>query len=456
MKKSVPKRVSKPKRPKAAEEMAEQTALQPAETNSANELKQPSENTSAAVVDAQETAAAANEESKFVTKEELSQELGLSQEYADEKLSEAMQTMAPKKRKRSIIVSLVFLLINIVFMAFIMTNLLPSIGGDIWSTIASRGGNLWWLLGGGVMYVIYILVQVLMFYELIKSLTGKKRFKLSYDVALVGKYYENITPFAVGGQPMQIVRLASNGVSAGLSTSIPIMKMLLNNFVNMIVALLFFIFGLPALPMTNHLNSFLMIIFIVLGVIGLIITIIVTLFLILLSTGSFVTRSFISGVLRLGYKLKIVKNYRQTLRKTINQVAEYRNSVKYLWKNKKLFFKMIILCVCECISYAMIVYFVVRAFAVNDSVVPLAFVGICILKFYICEMASSFIPLPGGTGLMEITFIFMFFFEVGDFIALALLIWRFMSYYSVLIHGFVHEMIKIGRNFAKNRKAKQT
>ena len=70
-------------------------------------------------------------------------------------------------------------------------------------------------------------------------------------------------------------------------------------------------------------------------------------------------------------------------------------------------------------------------------------------------MASSYIPLPGGTGLMEITFIFLFGIVVGDYIVWALLIWRIISYYFILIHGFSHEMISIGKNLAANREKKE-
>ena len=385
-------------------------------------------------------------------------ELGLSQEYVDEKLNEAMKTMAPKKRKKSIIISLVFLLINIVFMATIISGLLANLeeNNNIFAVIESRGDNLWWLAGGVVIYAIYIFVQVLMYYELIKSLTGKKRMGLAYDVAILGKYYDNVTPFAVGGQPMQIVRLSKNDISAGVSTSIPIIKMIMNTFVNMIIALLFFVFGLPYIPMVNELNGLLLIIFEILGIIGLVVTVIVSLFMFMLSTGNFVTRSFISGVLRLGYKLKIVKNYRQTLKKTINQVSEYRSSMKYLLKNKKLFFKMIILCIFECLTYASMTYFVIRAFASGAETTTFIFFIVCIVKYYICSMASSYIPLPGGTGMMEISFIFLFGIVVNDYIVWALLAYRIISYYLLLAHGFVHEMVHIGKNFIKNKREKRS
>lgn len=388
---------------------------------------------------------------------DTSVDIGLSEEHVQEKLKEALDSQSPKKRKKNTIVSLCLLALNIVFMVFIIRSLIANVGDiSITAMIESQGKKLWWIAGGVMIYLVYMLAQTLMYLVLIKDLTGKRKIKLAYDVAVVGKYYDNITPFAVGGQPMQIVRLATNGISAGVSTSIPIIKLMINSAVNMVVALLFFIFGLPRIPLTSPFNDLLLIILEILGVIGLIITVFVVFFMFLISTGNFVTRTLVSGFVRIGYKLRIVKNYRQTVKKVMGQVAEYKTSMHYLRKRKLVLLKMILLSLMECLSYAIMPYFVVMAFAGPIDMSPLLFIVICITKYYICSMASSFIPLPGGTGLMEISFIFLFGIVVNENIVWALLIWRFISYYLIIIHGFGHELIKIGKNIYKNRQKKET
>lgn len=389
----------------------------------------------------------------------IEQDIGLSKEAVDEKLKISMESQSPKKKKKSTIINLILLAVNIVFMVFIIKNLVGSIGsesGDLLTVLKSRGSRLWWLGGGVLVYVFYIIIQMLMYYYLIKELTGKKRPWLAYDVGLLGKYYDNITPFAVGGQPMQIVRLATSGISAGTSTSIPIIKMIINNFINMLIALAFFIFGLPHIPSADGFNDILLVLLEILGVIGLVITVILVVIMFLISSGRLITRSFISGVMRIGYKLKIVKNYRKSFKKALNQVAEYNASMSYLRKHKLLLLKMLILSVLESLSYAIIPYFVIMAFiepAELAAFTPLAFVLICLTKYYVCSMASSFIPLPGGTGMMEISFIFLFGLSLGnDNIVWALLLWRIISYYLLIAHGFLHELIRIFRRMKTGKK----
>lgn len=380
----------------------------------------------------------------------------VSEDYTEQKYQKVIEYQSPKKKRKNTIINLCLLLINLVFMVYIMKALVANVGERSFvDVLESQGAKLWWLAGGVVVYLLYMLVQTLMYYVLIKDITGEKRMGLAYDVAIVGKYYDNVTPFAVGGQPMQIVRLVKNNVSVGTSTSIPIIKLILNSSVGMILAVLFFIFGVPKIPMSTPLNDMLLTLLIILGVIGLIITIIVVVFTFLMGTGGLITRSFISGILRIGYKLKIVKNYRETFQKVLNQVAEYKVSFKFIWKNKKTLIKMLILCVFECLTYAVMPYFVVQAFAESITIEPFLFLIICISQYYICSMASSFIPLPGGTGLMEISFIFLFGLMVGNNVVWALLAWRILSYYMIIAHGFINEITYILHNFIKSRKKRE-
>ena len=396
------------------------------------------------------------EEIKEQTEFDKSRGLEVSEEYTEQKYQKVMEYQSPKKRRKSTIINLCLLLINLIFLVTIVKSLINNVGEkSILEVIQSQGAKMWWLVGGMLIYVIFMLVQTLMYYVLIKDITGKKRMKLAYDVAVVGKYYDNVTPFAAGGQPMQIVRLVQNGVSIGTSTSIPIIKLIINSSISVILTVLFFIFGVPKIPMSTPLNDMLLMILIILGVIGLVITIIVVVFTFLMGTGGLVTRSFISGILRIGYKLKLVKNYRETFQKVLNQVAEYKVSFRYIWKSKKTLLKMIILSIFECLTYAIMPYFVVQAFIGTTTIEPMMMIVICISQYYICAMASSFIPLPGGSGMMEISFVFLFGVIVGENIVLALLAWRILSYYLILAHGFVHELTHIIKNFIKNRKLRE-
>ena len=415
---------------------------------------------------AEENVESVNEESQSLpnleveTTKTVEGEIEISKDIAEEKLSEILESQKPQKKKKSTIVTIVLLLINIAFMVFIVSGLIKNVEDQNFvEYVKSQGNSLWWLVGAIACYALYIFAQTIMFKDLVKSTTGKSKWKLAYNVGITGKYYDNVTPFAVGGQPMQIVELAKTGMSPGVSTSLPLIKMIINGIVSTLLCLLFFIVGLPKIAPTNSFYAFLFVIFEILGIIGLVITLFGNLIMILLSTGSLFTRSLIAWIVKIGYKLKIVKNYRLTLRKWLSQVNEYKASGRFLFKNKKLLFKMILYSCLESLSYASISFFVVMAF-LDPSYMATANVSVwfillsCIIKYYICSMAGSYIPLPGATGLMEIAFIALYGEFVGDAIVWALLTWRIVSYYFILIHGFINEISKIVKNVSKNKKNK--
>ena len=384
-------------------------------------------------------------------------EIELSKDVAEEKLNEVMSLQKPQRKKKSTIISLILLLINVGFMIFVVSGLIKNVGEqNVFEYLKAQGSRLWWLVGALACYVLYMFAQTGMFQALIKSTTGKSQWKLAYNVGVTGKYYDNVTPFAVGGQPMQIVELAKTGISPGVSTSIPLIKMIINGLVSTLLALVFFVIGLPKIAPTNSFYALLFVIFEILGIIGLVITLFGNLFMILLSTGSLFTRSLIGWIVKMGYKLKLVKNYRATLKKWLYQVNEYKASGRYLIRNKKLLFKMILYSCLETLSYATISFFVVMAFLdptyLDTTQISVWYILLsCVIKYYICSMAGSYIPLPGATGLMEIAFIALYGEFVGDAIVWALLAWRIVSYYLILIHGFVNETTKIVKNVRRKK-----
>lgn len=427
-----------------------------------DDLKEELKSETEIVADENDSAVLADGEGKIVSsansiEKQTIEEIGISEEIINEKVKNVLEQTAPKKRRKSTIINCILMAINIVLLVFIVKGLLGSLedSKSIFAIFSQQGKRMWWLGGGVAMYIFYIIIQMLMYKLLVKNLSGKKGWGIAYDAAIVGKYYDSITPFAVGGQTMQIMRLMENGIGAGVSTSIPVLKMIINSGINALLALIFFVFGLPFMPKTSFLNDFLILLLEIVGVIGLIITVLMALFIFFISSGTLVTRSLISGVLRIGYKLKIIKDYRTTHKKVMNQVAEYKFSISYLWRHKKILLNLILYSVLECLSYASLAFFVAMAFAENLEMSTVKFMFICLAMYYLCAMASCYIPLPGGTGLMEVSFVLLFGLTLGNNVVWALICWRFLTYYFIIIHGFIHEVRKIITNIVKSKKLKR-
>ncbi len=370
----------------------------------------------------------------------------IDESVAREKLQEAIETQKPKKKRKSLITNLIFFAINILVMGIIIGAFVKDANGiSLSALVHTQGKKLWWLaLGVGLFFVMF-LADTMMFFCLIKRSTGKRRFLLSYKVSAVGKYFDAITPFSVGGQPSQILNLARAGVSPGTATSIPIIKLIIYNIVYTFVILMFLIFGVPFIPITSPLMNLLFILFKIIAYIGLIFTALTSVLFILIGSGKIVGRKLVRWIVRLGYKLRIVKDYRKSYNKIMSQVLEYQTSIKYLRKNLGMLFACIFFGLIEALCYFSIPFAVVMALSpanITGAVNILSVLLICITKFIVCQMASVVIPLPGGTGMMELSFMFLFSGEAllgldQANVLLGLLAWRFLTYYFTILQGFI-------------------
>jgi len=389
----------------------------------------------------------------------------IDKEVVEARLQQAIETEKPKKKRKSIITNLIFLVINICVMGFIINMALGEANGvPLSQIIKTQGKQLWWLVGGVLLFALMFFADTMIFYCLIKKSTGKKRFGLAYKTSAIGKYFDAITPFSVGGQPAQILTLTKAGMSPGVATSIPIIKFIIYNIVYTLVILSFLIFGIPFLPIESHLVEFFKIFLKFFAYIGLAFTAIISVVFILIGSGKIVGRSVVRWIVRFGYKLRIVKDYRKTYNKVMNQVLEYQTSIQYLRKNKGTLIASICFCLLETLAYFAIPFTVVMAFTSSPIIsfsAGVTMLFICIIKFMVCQMASVVIPLPGGTGMMEVAFAILFGGPamIGNYFAYGLLAWRFLTYYFTIIQGFtvstvdsVVRMIKAKKNSNNENK----
>ena len=393
------------------------------------------------------------------TIEQEAMDVDFDKEVIEERIAEAKQTESPQKKKKSQITNAIFLIINIVLMAFIVSGFMSeySNGFDLGLIVSNQGSRLWWLLAGLLMYVIFIVAETGMFTSMIKASVGKRKPYLSYRVSLLGKYYDNITPFSVGGEPVQIMELSKAGMSAGVATSLPIIKVIVYNLVNASIIFVSFIFGMPMMFSSDMISNFLLLLLNFVAIIGFIFTALVGILFILIGNGKIVGRGLARFLVKAGYKLRIVKNYRTAYNKIMRTVREYQNSVAFLQKNKGTMVKCILLCFLQLVAYYSIPFFVVLAFT-STTEVTFSLWFMCFVKFLVCNMASVIIPLPGGTGMMELSFMFLFGTPdlLGTSVAIGLLVWRILSYYILILHGFAQTIVDHTVTAVKLRRQEKT
>ena len=381
----------------------------------------------------------------------------LPEEVVKDKLEEVAVKTAPSKKHKSTITSLVLLAVNIVLVYMLASNLFQSAeDASVANLIAVQGSRLNYLWGAVVCFILVVLADTLFISLILKMTTKKFRLGLSYKSSVIGKYYEAITPFSAGGQPAQIVYLSKRNVSPGVATSVPIIRIVLINFATIFVSIFLFVVHVPNITGGNGFIDILIGVLEILAYIGLIINTLYFLAVFIIANSKVLGRSLARMMVKVGYKLRIFKDYRSAYKKIITQVTEYRGSVDYLKRNIPGLLLSIVLVLIEILALATIPFFVTLSltditFVTNSDM--LAFWVECLIKYYICFFASAYIPLPGGTGMMEIAFVILFSSVIGpNFVAWGFLIWRLVSYYSNIIQGFIITLGDVFVGIFKNKK----
>ncbi|MBQ3473915.1 flippase-like domain-containing protein [Candidatus Saccharibacteria bacterium] len=328
-----------------------------------------------------------------------------------------------KTWKKPLLIAL-FIIFNI---AVIAATAFAEFGKSKDATEISEISINWWLLMPAIFCFLTALTidihkYALMIRKMSHEETDNKHVrKVARRTVLLGKYYDNITPAAVGGQPFQMYYMRKNsGLSRGASTSIPIFGMISIQIAFIIIALLCFLFGNifstnPALFLTA-LFGLLFYAFWPVMVAG------VTYF-------PKPTKKLIKTFIKVLAKLKIVKKRGELLEKVEAEADEYVTAVKTILKTRGLFIKVISWSLLYNILIAMIPFFVLTAFGGKVDFFS------CFVTTIAVMSAIYFIPTPGNSGAAEGTFFIVFSALSSGYVFWAMLFWRFFSYYVYVILG---------------------
>ncbi len=288
-----------------------------------------------------------------------------------------------------------------------------------------------------------------------KKTTKRWHFKSCIETAVIGLYYNYVTPLAVGGQPFEIYHLSKHGVHGGVASALPIATYILNQFAFVLIGIFSLIAYNTGLFMSaGKVIDIDVVPFNVLAIIGLLCCMMMPVIVILFCMLPGVGTKLVKWVIKLGGKLRIVKDPEATTEKTIKNVRHNSKCLKQLASAPAEFIITFILSLGEHLALSSIAYFTLKFFGfnaegVNGFVEWAQVVMLCSILY----AAISFIPTPGNSGAADLSFYVLFskgiLFTGGAFCAM--LVWRILSFYSFIIIGFIFTTLK--RKADKRREA---
>lgn len=284
--------------------------------------------------------------------------------------------------------------------------------------------NKGWLLAGVLLIFLYYFLKSLVIYFCTKRFKGDYKIKKSFYTMLSVQFFNNVTPFSVGGHPYLIYRLKKEGLSLSTGTNIAIQDFIVYQialvFLSTVAVLVNYIFNIfPDNPVLHSLV-----------LLGFVINCLVIVFLFILSFNKKGNKFILNLVYKFIKKFNLVKDKENLKNRFDNFVLNFHVSALELMKSKWHFIKIILLNILALICLYLIPFTLIMG--LGDYLNPLL---VIVTSSYVMLIGSC-IPLPGGTGGLEFSFIAFY----GNFIspiklASIMAIWRIITYYLGIIVG---------------------
>ena len=347
-----------------------------------------------------------------------------------------------KKTNKSRLLNAIFFCISVVVLVIIIVYQsrkygIKDVGKLVTDDLNLKGVALIFLAFIGIM-----LCDTFRTYILLYKATKISRPIISYKSTAICRYYDCITPFSFGGQPFQIYYLSTRGVNAGIATSVPMAKYMFSQISFSIIALIMLILGSGTYGEQSKLV-------VTISIISLVISMLFLLDIIFLSLSKKVAPRLVKFL----SKLNLVKDYEKTYRARFRSLLEYQKSIRYYLRSFWVALCTFIASALMVILRALIPYLI---YMMLSSKMEVGF-AVIFCKCVICELATMYIPLPGGAGMAEISFTALFSSLFSDGLLFwAMLIYRIASYYIYILQGvlvIVYDLI-VGEK--RDKKYKET
>ena len=327
--------------------------------------------------------------------------------------------------------SLVFFLVNI-FVIFVVLGIQLNSEKGITSITDILKYNIEFkFLGMAILcFVISNLISSFKLDIYHKNLQKRYRPMLCLKTQMMGKYYTKLTPFGIGGQPFQVFYFSKYGVKPTNSLTMVSCSYVSNKLMYAILALVMIVtLGNNTLLMSQ---GSLVNIVVVLACISFAILAIFLTFVILMCLNKKLGHKIVALVIKLLYKIKLIKNPSAVYLKIMRPTLMFQRKMQKFFSSKGITFIFLLLSLLEYLIEFSVLFFVYSAFNGFNISVYWQLLSISV----IIELATHSIPLPGGSGLAELSFSTIFATLFSDGVLFwALVIWRLITYYSYLFSG---------------------
>lgn len=290
--------------------------------------------------------------------------------------------------------------------------------------------NKKYIIIGILAIIIYMILEGVILKQILDAQYKVEEKFLGFKLATMGFYYNLVTPFASGSQPMLIYVLNKYKVPLSEATGIITNKTLLYQSIVTIYCAVFFVLNIGILQ--SQLPGVISLV-----VIGLSINAFTILAGLLAILNPLKVKAITNFLIQHLSKLRILKFLKKKEEKIDEFIDEYSKSVKFFMTNKKLLIKTTVLTIIQLTAYFSVSYWIYKSFNLSEY----HFIYLITLQTLL-YMAVSPIPTPGNIGANEIAFFSIFTTAFPkSVLGYAVLLYGGLVYYLILISSAIMTLL---------------
>ena len=330
-----------------------------------------------------------------------------------------------KKNRKLYFFNILFIICVLIGVFIYMFN----VDGSENIEIILKNADYRWVVAGLGCLLGYWIIEALSIHVPLKNLYPDQKFWDTFKVTMVGQLFNNLTPFASGGQFMEVYSLYKQGRRPSDTLSVLMMK-----FILMQTAMISFTVIVSITQIGTFIEMFKD--YIVLGIFGITLNILLVLFLFLAGFKKSIIVKIAKPFIKLGGKIhfgkhRLVKDPDKTIENFSVSVENFNKQFKAMNKQKKTVAQMLCLGVAQSFLYYSITYMIYRAFGNSGA----SFLQVITIQAFLM-LLMTITPTPGAGLGAEGGFgvFFKRIFKNGT-LSLSILFWRIYIFYLPIIVG---------------------
>ena len=325
--------------------------------------------------------------------------------------------MSPKLKK---ILSFLFILISVLAVLIIAFSN-PELG-NAWDALSRL--HVAWIGGLLACWAVYVLFEAMGTWNCLQSRGCRISLFRVVWTGLIGMYYSDITPSAAGGQPMQVNSLRKAGIPVEYGTLALTVRFVMNQFTVCAIGLVLFLMNRDFVR--TQLGGAIWA-----ARIGWLINFASVPLVLLAAFRRKWIQKLAEKLIRFGTRIRLVREPGEAIARVTEILDSYHEALTEMAHHPKEILTQMLCSGISLLGLTGSVVFTYYAFGQTGTSWMQVLTLSCLLY-----VSASYTPLPGASGAQEGGFLLYFkgIFRDGT-IGLALLIWRFFTYYLFLIAG---------------------